>query len=259
MATPKPTSMFASHFPSFKHSLRVIRPRLNACMVVWAVMGGREKTPRAVGSQRGHMQPSQGRPNSQYRERDIVARELDAGHASPNRRFGSGQEEPEYHPESPPVAPPSYARYSGFENRQLAQSRPSISRRIFRAVARFLFTVLLGVGATLGWQSYGDKASVIVRAWDPSLSWLLPVSTTGSPLAATTLPELVEQLKPMSLDLAIVRRGLEQLAANQNQFVAKQEEIARNVATLQEVEQEIKQAVYAPSRKPLSSSGQPLR
>jgi hypothetical protein len=205
------------------------------------------------------MQSSQGRPNSQYRERDIVARDLDAGRVSPNPRFGAGPEEPEYHAESPPVAPPSYARYSGFENRQLALSRPSISKRIFRAVARFVIAVLLGVGATLGWQSYGDKASVMVRAWDPSLSWLLPVSTTGLPVAATTLPEIVEQLKPMSLDLAIVRRSLEQLAANQNQFAAKQEEIARNIASLQEVEQDIKQAVYAPPRKLPSSSGQPSR
>jgi hypothetical protein len=205
------------------------------------------------------MQPSQGRPNSQYCERDIVAHDLDAGRLSPNRRIGAGSEEPEYHAESPPVAPPNYARNAGFENWQLALSRPSISKRIFRAVTRFLLAILLGVGATLGWQSYGDKASEMVRAWDPSLSWLLPVSTTGSPVPATTLSELVEQLKPMSLDLAIVRRSLEQLAANQNQFAAKQEEIARNVAMLQEVEQEIKQAVYAPPRKPPSSSGQPLR
>ena len=162
------------------------------------------------------MQPSQGRPNSQYRERDIVPRDLDAGRISPNRHIG-GQEEPEYHAESPPVAPPSYARYSGFENRQPARSRPSISKRVFRAVARFVFAVLLGVAATLGWQSYGDKASVMVKAWDPSLSWLLLVPTPGSPVAATTLPELAEQIKPMSLDLAITRRSLEQLAANQNQ------------------------------------------
>jgi hypothetical protein len=204
------------------------------------------------------MQPSQGRPNSPYRERDIVPRDLDAARVSPNRHIG-GQEEPEYHAESPPVAPPSYARYSGFENRQHALSRPSVSKRIFRAVARFLFAVLLGVGVTLGWQSYGDRASVAVRAWDPSLSWLLPDSTTGSPVAATTLPEIAEQLKPISLDLAIVRRNLEQLAANQSQSAAKQEEIARNVATLQEAEQEIKQALSAPPRKPPSSSGQPLR
>jgi hypothetical protein len=204
------------------------------------------------------MQPSQSRPpNSQFRERDIAARDLDAGRVSPNQRIDAGRKEPEYYAESPPVAPPSYARYAGFESHQFALSRPSISERVLRAAARFSFTILVGVGATLGWQSYGDKASVMVTAWAPSLSWLLPVSATGSPVA--TLPELVEQLKPMSLDLAIVRRSLEQLAANQNQFAAKQEQIAQNVATLQEAAQEIRQAVYAPSRKLQSPTGQPSR
>ena len=206
------------------------------------------------------MQPSQSRPpNSQYRERDIAARDLDAGRVSPNRRIDAGRKEPEYYAESPPVAPPSYARYSGFENHQFALSRPSISKRVLRAVARFTFAVLVGVGATLGWQSYCDKAGVMVRVWVPSLSWLLPVPTTGSPVAEATTSELMEQLKPMSLDLAIVRRSLEQLAANQNQFAAKQEQIAQNVSTLQETEQEIRQAVYAPLRKPQSPTGQPLR
>ena len=205
------------------------------------------------------MQSAQGRPNSEYRERDIVARDLDTGRISPNPRIGAGREEPEYHAESPPVAPRSYARNAGFENWQPPLSKPSLGKRIFRAIARFVFAVALGVGATLGWQSYGDQASLVIRAWDPSLSWLLPASTTGSPVPATTLPELAEQLKPMSLDLAIVRRSLEQLAANQNQLAAKQEEMARNVAALQEVEQDIKQAVYGPPRKLPSSSGQPVR
>jgi len=206
------------------------------------------------------MQPSQSRPpNSQYRERNIVARDLDEGGVSPNQRIGAALEEPEYYAESPPVSPPSYARYSGFENHQSALGRPSISKRVLRTVVRFSFAVLLGVGATLGWQSYGDKTSVTVRAWAPSLSWLLPVPTTESPGAAVTLPELVEQLKPMSLDLVIVRRSLEQLAANQSQFAAKQEQIAQNVATLQEVEQEIIQGAHPPPRKPPSSTGQPLR
>lgn len=205
------------------------------------------------------MHPSQSRPpNSQYRERDIVARDLDERGVSPNQRISAGLDEPEYYAESPPVSPPSHARCSGFEG-QFVLDSPSISKRVFRTIARFSFAVLLGVGATLGWQSYGDKASVMVRAWAPSLSWLLPVSTTESPVAAATLPELVEQLKPMSLDLVIVRRTLEQLTANQNQFAAKQEQIAQNVATLQEAEQEITQAVHALPRKPPSSTGQPLR
>ena len=203
------------------------------------------------------MQPSQSRPsNSKYRERDIVAGDLDEERVSPKQRIDAGREAPEYYAKSPPVSPPSYARHSGVEN-QFVLGSPSISKRVFRAVARFSFAVLLGVGATLGWQSYGDKASVMVRAWAPSLGWLLPVSTTESRVAAATLPELVEQLKPMSLDLVIVRRSLEQLAANQNQFAAKQEQIAQNIATLQEVEQEIIQAVHAPPRKP--PTGQPLR
>ena len=105
------------------------------------------------------MRPSQSRPNSQFRERNIVPRDLDAGRVAPNRHFG-GQEEPEYHAESPPVAPQSYARYSGFENRQHALSRPSISKRISRAVARFLFAVLVGVGVTLA-----GSPTVIEQAW----------------------------------------------------------------------------------------------
>ena len=249
--------VLAPHFPSFEHSLRVIRPRLKACMAVWAVLGGRGWARLAVGSQGGHMQPSQSRPpNSQYREREIAACDSDAESVSPNQRINAGRKEPEYYVKSPPVAPPTYGRYSGFENYQFV-GRPSISKRVLRAVARFSLAVLVGVGATLGWQSYGDKAGAVVRAWAPSLSWLLPVSATGSPVA--TLPELVERLKPMSLDLAIVRRSLEQLAANQNQFAAKQEQIAQNVATLQEAAQEIRQAVYAPSRKLQSPTGQPSR
>jgi hypothetical protein len=205
------------------------------------------------------MQPSQSRPpNSQFGERDILSRDLDEGGVSPNQRISAGLEEPEYYAESPPVLPPSYARYSGFES-QFVLDSPSISKRVFRTIARFSFAVLLGVGATIGWQSYGDKASVMVKAWAPSLSLLLPVSTTESPVAAATLPELVEQLKSMSLDLVIVRRSLEQLSANQNQFAAKQEQITQNVAALREAEQEIIQAVHAPPRKPPPSTGQPLR
>ena len=45
----------------------------------------------------------------------------------------------------------------------------------------FFIAVLIGVGATLAWQSHGDDAKQIVRTWAPSLGWLFPVSTTKSP------------------------------------------------------------------------------
>ena len=37
--------------------------------------------------------------------------------------------------------------------------RRSIGGRMFRALTRFAMAVLIGVGATLGWQSYGDAAA----------------------------------------------------------------------------------------------------
>jgi hypothetical protein len=143
----------------------------------------------------------------------------------------------------PNVEPPLHAppRPSGFKDDQLASERPSIGRRIFRALVRFFIAVLIGVSATLAWQSYGDEAKKLIRTRAPSLAWLLPVSTTKSPpdrqvsaqdaalpqsasvtqrpaLAAIS-PELVQQLEPMTRELAAVRRSLEQLAAQQEQMV----------------------------------------
>ena len=91
--------------------------------------------------------------------------------------------------------------------------RPSIGRRMFRALSRFSIAVLFGVAATLAWQSHGDEAKEMFRTWVPSLAWLLPVSATTS-AASASLPQLAQQLESMARDLAIVRRGMEQLAAN---------------------------------------------
>ena len=162
-----------------------------------------------------------------------------------------------------------------FKNDHLGIDRASIGRRMFRALVRFFIAVLIGVGATLAWQSYGEEAKEMVRTWIPSVAWLLPVSTTNSspdglmlaqeaappqsasvtqtsaPTAAATSPELV-QLEPMARDLAVMRRSLEQLAA-------KQEQMAQNIATVQAIDQDIRQkmssrppspAVPVPPRKP---------
>ena len=131
----------------------------------------------------------------------------------------------------------------GFKNDGLLSGRPSIVSRMFRILARFSIEVLLGVCATLAWQSHGDQAKEMVSTWVPALRWLSPASTTISPsdgqgsaqmalpvpqrttpAPAVTAPELA-QLDPMARDLAAMRRSLDQLAA-------KQEEMAQNVARL---------------------------
>jgi hypothetical protein len=155
------------------------------------------------------------------------------------------------------------ARSSGFNNDHLASGRPSIVRRAIRFLARFCIAVLIGVGATLAWQSYGDEAREMLSSQVPSLRWLsvstttLPANGQGSPqnaagpqsapaatpAAAATTPEL-RQLEPMARDLVAMRRSIEQL-------VVQQEQMAQNIATLQAAEEDIRKKV---SSRPLAQT-----
>ena len=167
--------------------------------------------------------------NDEYPQRDVDASDLDAERASSDRAHR--------------LRPGTAYRSSGFKNTQFRSDRPSISRRLTRSLARFFLAVFIGVGSTLAWQSYGGE---IVRAWAPSLDWLLPVSTMEVPAPAVTSAELREHLKPVALDLAIVRRSIEQLVFNQDQLARKQEQMARAIAALQAAEQDISQKISAP-------------
>jgi hypothetical protein len=120
-----------------------------------------------------------------------------------------------------------------------ARHRPSIGRRVFRAVSRFCIAVLIGVGATLGWQSYGDTARQMLAVRAPELAWMLPVSATKSQVAAVTPAIPAVQLEPLASSLEIVRRSVEQLAA-------KQEQMAQNIAALQAIDEDIRQKVSSP-------------
>jgi hypothetical protein len=140
---------------------------------------------------------------------------------------------------------PGAIHRSGFKNDLFASDRPPIARRITRTFARYFVAVLVGVAATLGWQSYGDDAMEMARARDPWLGWLLPVSTTKPP-APVTSAEMQQQLKPMALDIALVRRSVEQFAANLDQLARKEEQMAQAIAALQAAEQDISQKISAP-------------
>jgi len=132
---------------------------------------------------------------------------------------------------------------SGLKDHHVASDRPSIGRRIFRTLTRFLIAVLIGIGATLAWQSHGDAARDMVVARAPSLGWLLSVSTTKSPAVAATAPDPVQQLEPLASNLDVVRRGVEQLTA-------QQEQMAQNIAALQAVEEDIRQKLSSPPPSP---------
>ena len=139
----------------------------------------------------------------------------------------------------PSIDPPHPYR---FGERQLASGRPSIGRRIFRTLTRFSIAVLIGVGATLGWQSYGDAAKEMLAAQAPTLAWVLSVSTK-SPVVAATSTDPMQQLAPLASNLYVVQRSVEQLAA-------KQEQMAQNIAALQAVEQDIRQKMSSTPSAP---------
>jgi hypothetical protein len=139
----------------------------------------------------------------------------------------------------PSIDPPYSYR---FGDRPLASGRPPIGRRIFRTLIRFSIAVLIGVGATLGWQSYGDVAREMLVARVPTLAWMLSVSTK-SPVVAATSTDPMQQLAPLASNLDVVRRNVEQLAA-------KQEQMARNIVALQAVEEDVRQKMSSTPSAP---------
>jgi hypothetical protein len=132
---------------------------------------------------------------------------------------------------------------SSLKEGQVARDRPSIGRRLFRNLPRFSIAVLIGIGTTLGWQSYGDAAREMLVDRAPTLARLLPVSTMKSPVVAATSPDMVQQLKPLTFSLEVVRRSVEQLAA-------KQEQMAQSIAALQAVEEDVRQKMSFTPRSP---------
>jgi hypothetical protein len=160
-----------------------------------------------------------------------------------------------------PLKPRKSHRSSGFTNAQFRSDRPSIGRRLTRSLVRFFVVVFIGVGGTLAWQ-HGDEVTEMVRTWVPSLGWLVPVSTTKAPAPAVTTTDLQQQLKFISIDLALVRRSEEQLAANQDQLARKQDQMAQAIATLQAAGQDLSQQILAlapPAQKTVHAAPKPTQ
>ncbi len=182
------------------------------------------------------------------RERDAGPRDLDAERYSSDpllfsQETGMSAAETHYYPDSPPMQPPPFAsaRHAAFKSSPIARKKPYLGKRLFRAVARFVVAVAIGAGGTLAWKSYGNEAMDIITIWAPALGPWLPPATASSSAPSPTLADVVEQIKPMSVDLAIVRRSLEQLAKNQEQLAAKQDQTAQAVAAFQQAAQDIRQ------------------
>ena len=136
-----------------------------------------------------------------------------------------------------------------------AGSRASVERRAFRTAIRGAIIV---IAVAAGWQVYrDDQTKDLLKAWGHSLlnrsSAVLATTQPGSEIAAEPgsklsdqavtpsaptsiaireFPELQQQLQTIVSDLVALQRIVEQVAS-------KQEQISRDVATLQATEQNI--------------------
>ena len=166
---------------------------------------------------------------------------------------GAGKRSPQSAPIDPTIQGSPGPASPGFRNDLGESDRSSFATRMFRSVARFFIVALIGAGVTLAWQSHGEAAKQMVRTQAPSLAWLFPPSTANSTSEGQVTPAAAQELKPMALDVAAVRRNVEQLAARQELMAAQQQQIAgqqeritQSLAALQALQQDIKQKVSSP-------------
>jgi len=195
------------------------------------------------------------------------------GNGSSDRHDRTAPKEIHHAPSIAPTVPSSElnSQRASLQSDGTSNDRPSVGRRVFHTVARGFIVIAMVCAAFALLSDGGDKKKDIVRAWDHSLNWLSSVLGTNSsqdsdvapesgskPLdqtptqntallpaaphiqpapasvATASSPELQHQLETMVSDLADVRRLVEQLAARQDQMV-------RDIATLQAAEQNVSQ------------------
>ena len=155
-------------------------------------------------------------------------------------------------------------------------------RRRSRGFTRYLVAVLIGVAATLAWQSYGDAGKQVIAAKAPELGWspearkmitswvpvgwtkppagsekqVVPVAQTApqnvAPKALTTASLDPEQLQQITQSLTTLRETVEQLTAGQDQMTRVIGRLESAVAELiTKMPEPPPQPPAAPARKPM--------
>ena len=203
------------------------------------------------------------------------------GHSSLDRHDDKAPKEIHHAPSIAPATPATELspQLVSLRSDGISTDKPSVGRGAFHTIAPG-FVVIAIVGAALALFAFeSDQKKNIVTAWDLSRSWVssvlrpnlsqgsnaaakpvskpldqmptrnsavLPaapgISSAPASVATGSAPELQHQLEAMANDLAAVRRLMDQLTARQDQM-------ARDIATLQGAEQNV-----SPKISPLPQS-----
>jgi hypothetical protein len=157
-----------------------------------------------------------------------------------NMSEGAGADDPgESQAPAPSIS--VFPRPTGFENNPVIIDRPKFGTRAL-TLAGFAVAALIGAGGTFAWQAHQSSDVATAAA---------PAPVAPAPIIA---PYLGRQLEELAEDISSVRRGMEelaakqqqlaaaqkqfdQLAAKQQQLAAKQEQVGQSIAKLQTLEQ----------------------
>jgi hypothetical protein len=112
---------------------------------------------------------------------------------------------------------------------------------VLLAAARIAATFCIGVAATLAWQPYGDAARMMIANASPQLGWLAPHAAPAV-AAAALAPQ--QPRTAMLSDLDAVQDRIDRIASTQEQMTravtqlaAGQEQIAKEIVKVREIEQ----------------------
>jgi hypothetical protein len=163
---------------------------------------------------------------------------------------------------------------------RLVAIEKEMKRRGSRGLARYLAAILIGVAATLAWQSYGDATKRMIATKAPQLGWspetkqmiaswtlgwtkppagsekqAAPVAQTApgnvAPKAPATVSLDPDQLQQITGSLTTLRQTVEQLAAGQDQTTRVIGRLETAVAELiVKIPEPPPQPPAAPARKP---------
>ena len=148
-----------------------------------------------------------------------------------------------------------------------------MKKRGSRRFTRYLIAILIGVAATLAWQSYGESAKQIIATrapelgWSPetkqmiatSIQWIGWTKPSAGPekqvpsvtQTEPTTPSFAAGQQQMTQDLAALRQTVEQLAGGQDQMAREIRRWESAVAELNAKIRESPQPSVAPAPKPM--------
>jgi hypothetical protein len=143
-----------------------------------------------------------------------------------------------------------------------------MKKRGSRGFGRYLFAILIGVTATLAWQSYGDSAKQIIVTRAPELGWspeIRQMIATSIQWVGWTNPSaslekqapLVAQTAPTNPSLEAGQQSLAGLQQTVEQLAGTQDQIARELRRLESVVAELNAKIPDSPQTPVAPAPKP--